>query len=589
MQYGYRFRWVYLQVMSLKRVITDKAIYNWTRNLPVDLMAAYGQLWENIIKENDESDVALAKRAVMLVLCSFEPLKSDDLLDAIRYDMHGSILIRNEKQTQQQILSLCQDLLTIDEERRVWMLPHASVAEYFEKAGCISLWECDVFASKLCLNLLNDPPRSGDGYFASSYAAYYWHKHVARYDKWLASKEQEADPDLAAALKWFFGSPGESSASFQRWVLGDTGCMLRRLGTPLSVMCRYEFYYTLLDWWTQPGKITVEAILKSGLHSNNVVIFAARNRCMLICRRMIDLMHLKEDRYAHALERLIDDDDLDTVKFLLTETGLDVNFARRKGRRGYNTAAQIAARRRPEILRWLVKQGVVDLERENDSGHRHGNVLIAAAACGNYTSVGLLLKAGANANAAVRNGKYGSALVAAVVLDGIPGDREAVLRLLLCHGADPNMPLRVGKYGSPLEASLTQNWEAQENCKNMQQSLLESGADPTIVSELGEYGSALAAAAFWGRKEDLSGMVDKIGTERAIEAFRRSRHPDERRFQDQEDIMSWKETITYLAEEVGVGKEILHTIGLWDVEPEPYYYWPSGWQDGFVLRYNKYR
>lgn len=120
-------------------------------------MAAYNQLWENIIREHDKLDVDLAKRAIILVLCSFEPLDTYALPEAIRYGMQGSMFIQSEKQAQQQILLLCQDLLTIDEERRVWMLPHASVVEYFEKTGWVSMWECDVFASKLCLHLLNEP------------------------------------------------------------------------------------------------------------------------------------------------------------------------------------------------------------------------------------------------------------------------------------------------------------------------------------------------------------------------------------------------------------------------------------------------
>ncbi|KAK6447410.1 hypothetical protein FP744_10003660 [Trichoderma asperellum] len=89
------FRWVYLQVMSLKKLIEDRAIYNWACNLPVDLMAAYDQIWETI-KEHDEHDVALAERAIMWVLCSFEPLKAQVLLQAIRYVIQGSAIVRNE-------------------------------------------------------------------------------------------------------------------------------------------------------------------------------------------------------------------------------------------------------------------------------------------------------------------------------------------------------------------------------------------------------------------------------------------------------------------------------------------------------------
>ncbi|KAL6910384.1 hypothetical protein GGI43DRAFT_390035 [Trichoderma evansii] len=578
------FRWVYLQVMSLKRLITDKAIYNWACNLPVDLMAAYDRLWETI-KEHDEADVALAERAIMWVLCSLKPLKTAALLQAIRYIIQGSILLRNEEQTQQQILSLCQDLLTIDEGRGVWMLPHASVAEYFVKRGQMSLWECDIFASRLCLNFLVDhhPIPNDDGHF-SSYVAQFWHKHVARYDKWLGSKEQEADPDLAAALKRFLGSPGKSSASFREWARGVTkGIQIR---TTLSVVCQYGFYYTLRDWWTQPGTITAEMVLKEG-GGSTILGLAAQGYCMPICRhlaKLIEALHPKGDAYyTRALTEAIYANNFDMVKFLVREVKADVNFT--SPRPGNNSAAQAAAIMEPEKLQWLVDQGIVDLERENDSGSRYGNVLITAVAWENFESVRILLKAGANADAVVQHGKYGSALVAAASALVLASFGSEMVRLLLDHGADPKRPMRGGQYGSALEASVARDWEDEyeEDRRKLLLLLLEAGADPAAVFDHGNFGSALAAAAFWGHRDSLKAMVDRAGAERAIEALRHSRHPDERKFRDKRDIMRWNETATYLAEEVGVNKEILHTIGFWDVEPEPY----DGIRYISILRYNK--
>ncbi|KAK1245290.1 hypothetical protein MKX08_004919 [Trichoderma sp. CBMAI-0020] len=526
------FRWVYLQVMSLKRLITDKAIYNWACNLPVDLMAAYDQLWENIIQEHDESDVVLAKRAIMWVLYSFEPLEIEVLLQAIRYVTQGSVLARYEEQTEQQILSLCQDLLTIDEDRGVWMVPHVSVAEYFDKRGCMKTWECDIFASRLCLHFLDGPLPNDDCGFMP-YAAKHWHEHIGRYDKWLGSRvqvaEQEPDSDLAAALKRFLGSPETGSANLRKWIQ-DSKESFPCPETALSAMCKYGFYYTLRDWWAQTSKITAEVALE-GKYG---YIWSTW------------LRHPKGDiYYSFALSASIFAKNFDTVDFLETEVKADVN------------------------------SGAVDLERENDSDDcRDGNVLITASYWPNIESVRILLKAGANADAAVQNGWYGSALVAAAATEYTGNDGEngtEVVQLLLDHGADPNLPLKVGRWGSALEASMARKWESEveQDCRDMQLLLLEAGAYPTAVSEYGEYGSALAAAAFWGKQEILKAMIDKVGKEHAIEALRQSRHPDEREFIDQQDIMSWKETATYLAKEVGVSKEILHTVGLWDVESEP--------------------
>ncbi|UKZ58129.1 hypothetical protein TrVGV298_011994 [Trichoderma virens] len=438
------FRWVYLQVKSLEKLVTDEAIHNWTHNLPADLMAAYDQLWETI-KGRDEFDVALAERAIMWVLCSFKPFESETLLEAIQYAVQGSTVVRKEKQTKQQILSLCQDLLTIDEKKGVWMLPHASVAEYFEKKRWMD-GKCDAFASKVSLGFLENfrlgSPK--DGTFAY-HVQHNWARHVGRYDKWLGSmKGGEADADLVVALKRFLRSPDESSASYRKWVGGFYVSQLKPANMALFTMCRYGFYYTLRDWWLQ-GKITMEMALQKSYEGENSLAMAADGGSLPVCKHLInliDVMHPDADKHTEALYNAIESNHFDVFKLLV-----DAN-------------------------------------------------------------------------------------------------------------ADANRHL-----------------------------LLEAGADPTAVFERGEHGSALAAAAFYGRKEILKAMIDRVGAERAIEALRHSRHPKDRLFRDDEDIQQWKDTAKYLAEDVGVDKEILHHIGLWDVEPKRHR--PDDWRHcSYILVYD---
>lgn len=119
-------------------------------------MAAYDQLWENIRTQHNEDDMALAERAVKWVLCAFEPLRSDVLLEAVRYSLERDILVQKERHSEEEILLLCQDLLTIDALDRTWKLPHASVAEYFESRN-MTLAKCDAFASITSLNFLMKP------------------------------------------------------------------------------------------------------------------------------------------------------------------------------------------------------------------------------------------------------------------------------------------------------------------------------------------------------------------------------------------------------------------------------------------------
>ncbi|KAL6814572.1 hypothetical protein J3E69DRAFT_112402 [Trichoderma sp. SZMC 28015] len=560
------FRWVYLQVRSLENHITDDAVHNWARKLPRNLTEAYDHLW-NKLRGYDDFDVDLAERAIMWVLCSIEPLELKVLLEAIRYAVQGSTVIQKKEQTQQQILSLCQDLLTIDEKRGVWMIPHASVAEYFESRG-YTIWKCDLFASKVCLGVFESfwPKETGfrDGSFAS-YVAEHWGKHVGRYDQCLGMMEEaKADPNLTEALERFLGSPAESSANYRRWA--GTNGDFRPNNLALLAVCRYGLWYTLRDWWLH-SKITMEMAFKINGSDDTSLSLAAHSNCLPMVKHLVDLIDVK---HPHAAKRCIDalnsalaKENIDIVKFLIMEASVDVNLP--KGNWG-KTAVQQATRHSPTMLQWMLDQGIVDVERENDTDYRYGNALIAAVCHSQVESVQILLKAGTNVNTAVNNGDYGSALVASAVFMS-----PEIVRLLLEHGADPNLPLKGGIYGSALEASMMVPWARSytEERKEIQHMLLDAGADITAVSDRGVHGSALAAAALWGRKEILMVMVDRVGAERAIQALRRSRHPDERHFADEEDVQRWKNTATYLAEEVGLDKETLHTIGLWeDIEPE---------------------
>ncbi|KAL7782096.1 hypothetical protein V8C43DRAFT_310567 [Trichoderma afarasin] len=566
------FRWVYLQVRSLENHITDDAVHNWARKLPRNLTEAYDHLW-NKLRGYDDFDVDLAERAIMWVLCSIEPLELKVLLEAIRYAVQGSTVIQKKEQTQQQILSLCQDLLTIDEKRGVWMIPHASVAEYFESRG-YTIWKCDLFASKVCLGVFESfwPKETDyrDGSFAS-YVTKHWGKHVGRYDQCLGMMEEaKADPNLTEALERFLGSPGESSANYRKWA-GRR--VYRREFHPtnlaLLAVCRYGLWYVLRDWWLH-SKITMEmAFEKNGSTDDKTsLMLAAESNCLPMVKHLVDLIDVK---HPHAAKRCVDalnsalaKENFDIVKFLIMEASVDVNLP--KGRWG-KTAVQEATKFSPATLQWMLDQGIVDVNRENDTNYRYGNVLIAAVCSSQLESVQILLKAGANVNAAVHNGSYGSALVAAATHMS-----PEIVRLLLEHGADPNLPLKGGGYGSALEASMMEPWirEYIEERKEIQHLLLDTGADPTAVFELGMHGSALAAAAFWGRKEILVVMVDRVGAELAIQTLRRSRHPTylDRYFDDEEDVQRWKNTATYLGQ-MGVSKETIHTIGLWeDIELE---------------------
>ncbi|UKZ94421.1 uncharacterized protein TrAFT101_009294 [Trichoderma asperellum] len=581
------FRWVHLQVQRLKNYTSHDAVKSWATTLPSTLAEAYDQLFDDIRKHN-EHDVALAERAIKWVRCSMRPLRSEILLEAIRYSLDGSSVVQKEKQTEQQILTLCRDLLTIDPDKQVWVLPHASVAEYFEQKG-IARSECDLFVSRISLQLLMDfkasPKISTEDKEKpispfENYIVYNWFKHVGQYDEWLGLAIcANPDPELVTVLQRFLGSPGKSSDYYKEWIGNLSNGIeidfwermeLMPDTMALFAMCRYGFYHTLRDWW-EGNEISKEMALKESGNGQTPLVLAAMSRCFPIFTRLISLAgtdYPLSERYE-AMGAAIHDERKDIATLLMTEAEIDIN-ARYDD---IETIVQRAARSRPEMLRWLIDQGLVDVNKECDT--TYGTPLISAACFQNLQSVEILLKAGANANAAVECGYYyGSALVAAAKGRVVYRGRERIYKitqLLLDYGADPNQPLKCGAYGSALESFANYgNWSTEDiNIINL---LLKSGADPTMVFDRGDHGSALAAAAFHGIKELLVPMISATTRSQAIQCLRLSRHPEEFIYYNKEMARTWMrgkaETAKYLTDEIGIDEETLHKIGLWDVTPE---------------------
>ncbi|KAL6900454.1 hypothetical protein GGI43DRAFT_383929 [Trichoderma evansii] len=590
------FRWIHLQVQRLETYTSHDAVKSWATTLPSTLTESYDQLFDDM-RKHDEHDVALAERAIKWVICSFEPLRSNILLEAVRYSLEGSIVVRKDKQTEQQILSLCRDLLTIDPKSRKWVLPHASVAEYFELRS-ITLTKCDLFASKILLgHLMSFTPESSKdsklGRPAQSfeeYAVYAWFMHIRRYDKSVGSMEcAHADRELIITLKSFLGSPEESSDYYRRWVdslpisnwiylPGGQSVSLRKSelmpkNMALFAACRYGFYYTLRDWW-EGNEISKEMALNKCEYGykSTPLVHAAQSGCIPIFKH---LLHLVGTDYPfseiyNAMQEAIIYEEKDIATLLMTEAEIDINdiFGKRS-----ETIVQQAARSNSEMLQWLIDQGWVDVNRE--SGTEYGTPLIAAASW-NLQSVKILLKAGANANAVVECDEYDTALIAAA--SDVELDKTAeIIHLLLDNGADANQALKRSKYGNALEALICRHLKYSRNIQESSLKaplglLLKANANPTAISDGGDHGSALAAAAFHGLKEILILMIGATTRNQAIQCLRMSRHPEEYICYGENGASRWIEkrltTEKYLTDEIGVDAETLHKIGLWDVMPE---------------------
>ncbi|RDW82749.1 hypothetical protein BP6252_03861 [Coleophoma cylindrospora] len=129
----------------------------------------------------------------------------------------------------------------------------------------------------------------------------------------------------------------------------------------------------------------------------------------------------------------------------------------------------------------------------------YGSALAAAAAYGDRVDVvQVLLEAGADVNASLSTGHYGSALAAAAA----DGGGLDVVQVLLEAGADVNASLSTSDYGSALVAA------ASRGGLDVVQVILEAGADVNASPSRGPYGSALAAAASRDRLDVVQVLLD---------------------------------------------------------------------------------
>ena len=329
-----RFQWAYLQIKQVLELPTEEDIRSKLGKLPAGLKEAYDEIYNKIAKY--EHAKVLVDCACMWVMSACTPLSSDELLYAINSDRDTIHLA--SKITESSLLALCNNLLVLDSQRKVWRFSHLSVTEYFEDNHW-DLRQAHCYAAKVCLKLLiktygnptseSKVASSGDKHDSEPqhiydleqpfqiYLRHHWAIHVRTYEERVA-KEVEADPTLARLLKTFLGSPGQSSVEYQGWyrqIVSDfwgrpSSSVFNEVNedeispenVTVCVMCRFSFYTLLRDWWDN-AEIDLSQTNRSG---DNLLVLAAAAGCKLICeslikRGMLVNMPLQSGWYGSAL------------------------------------------------------------------------------------------------------------------------------------------------------------------------------------------------------------------------------------------------------------------------------------------------
>ncbi|KAK4062450.1 hypothetical protein Trihar35433_9271 [Trichoderma harzianum] len=481
------FRWAYLQWEELKKLRTNQRICERLGKLPKGLTEAY----EEIYSKNEEK--IILERAVKWVLCARRPLRSEELLTAIRLESTLESLTVSDPIDGSTLESICSHLVVLDSQLKVWKFPHASVAEYFEnqhrnwidKAAedvaillvfllidCYSNWTLPQLDDEI-REFLKKRPRL-ENYLdprhpLQKYARRYWLQHVQS-----APDQCQDVTGLSEILKRFLGDEGpqqSSSRQYQAWCrhIGIADELryyhdirdLRSSEKSIFGICVFDLHKLLAGWWDKD--IDISQVNSRGL---DLLAIAASYGHVELCSELIsrgsDIHKELDSHHGSAFMEAIAKSKVKTVMLLL-EKGVNPNLIR-KGKSPLCLAVMRA----------------VDL-------------------------VELLLEAGADPNVICPNCAFVCGLEAAAY-----HDKTKAAELLIQYGANVNLITENNEYGSPLGAVA---YQGSLECAKL---FIENGAD--MNAHLGgQFGSVLAAAIFgFGGVQMVRYLVEDAGADPVV-------------------------------------------------------------------------
>ncbi|CAG7966071.1 unnamed protein product [Penicillium nalgiovense] len=416
------FQWAALQVHQIQKCKTESSVWKRLENLPDDIQKAYDEAWSQI-EDLEEPDKIITNRAMLWVMAAERPLSTSQLICAVRVNTKGEVPTLADEIDEQSLLSLCNSLLTIDSQQKVWRFAHLSVREYLEAKMQWTLPRANFHAASACLSWLitmydkddnheidlsgwKGQPEPGDIFHLMHpfhlYMRHHWAKHI--------QKAQDDDKaTLSSLLKTFLGSPEESSKQYRKWyeVIKDD---LERIVDVTQFQGRAVFHFYL-----EAGGFSKEEFdtcdfnqaqhpeygeFESELGPSDAAIYA--------------MCHLS---FAAILSDWWENADFDVS---------------RVNERGHNLLTIATRVGCTPICKILVEKGA-DLNQQVE-GQDYGSALHAAAHRGHTETVKYLVEAGANVNMTVENGEHGNALIAALAAEEV----DTAKFLIQKAGADVN-------------------------------------------------------------------------------------------------------------------------------------------------------
>jgi hypothetical protein len=157
-----RFQLAALQITFLCQLSSEGDVRGSLQTLLDTLMDAYNDIYSSITSQ-EGSAPRLALNAFRWIQCSYEPLWTETLLDAITVEVGRSgEFSRKAPINADNLLRICQKLLILDESLNVFRFVHLSMEEYLESGPPLRKANSHAEIAKGCFLLLCTPGSWGD-------------------------------------------------------------------------------------------------------------------------------------------------------------------------------------------------------------------------------------------------------------------------------------------------------------------------------------------------------------------------------------------------------------------------------------------
>ena len=395
-----RFQLAALQIDFICEMPTPDDVRRSLRVLPDTLKDAYGEIYKRILDQKGSAP-RLALSAFRWIQCSYEPLCSETLLDAIAVEISDQgEFSRKGTITVNGLLKVCQNLLVFDKQLNVFRFAHLSVDEYLETELRNSDSQTEI--AKVCLSLLCTPTswKTYDETLRTTKGRY-WNRHLLLYS--------------AVFWPWHFSHCGDindqmltrlcntlvSETNHQRWL--DYHCLSVEFRYPLG----YQFWHRVRAFELERND-PLFSLCVFGLSPVFETVFKSKPIIEKACMNQLLLTASKFGELAIA-------------RFLIDE-GADVSEANKDG---WTPLFFAAWEGHESVAQLLIDRGADVLAADNDSS----TPLHFAVREGHLAVARVLMDKGANVSAANKAGQ--TPLFFAVL-----GGHEPVARLLISGGAD---------------------------------------------------------------------------------------------------------------------------------------------------------